>query len=210
MPQVCLSDLVAGVRSGDYLASFPTDTVPALAARPDLASAIFAAKQRPATKSLILMAAVAEDLWPFVVGSAAEQRHWAEMAQQYWPGALTLVLPASDRVPASVNPTDPKTIGIRVPNCAIARQILAQTGPLATTSVNLSGHPPLTSASAIEAAFPDVLILAASTVNDIKSYADASPPNPTPSERPSTVIKWTGDSWTLLRQGTVELSQSYQ
>lgn len=57
-------------------------------------------------------------------------------------GALTLVLPASDKVPRVMNPQDPTTIGIRVPNHPIARAILAQTGPMATTSVNVSGKPP--------------------------------------------------------------------
>lgn len=207
MPQVSLETLIVGVRSGENLASFPTDTVPALAARPDCAGAIFAAKQRPANKSLILMAATATDLWPFVVGSEAERNHWSEMATRYWPGALTLVLPASDRVPAAMNPADPSTIGIRVPNSAIAQQVLAQTGPLATTSVNRSGQPPLTTASDIEASFPDVLILAEASVNLMKASTKPSLEVQAPSERPSTVIKWTGNRWEILRQGTVEIGQ---
>ena len=150
--------LVAGARSGK-LVSFPTDTVPALAVRPDCSELIFAAKQRSQEKPLILMGASPQSLWSFVSGSDAELKIWQQVAQQYWPGALTLVLPASAKVPAAMNPADPTTIGVRVPNSSIAIAILSQTGPLATTSANRSGEPPLQTIAEIEAQFPDVLTL---------------------------------------------------
>jgi len=71
MPQVSSDALVAGALAGS-LVSFPTDTVPALAAKPEQADLIFAAKQRGQDKPLILMGATAEALWPFVVGSPEE------------------------------------------------------------------------------------------------------------------------------------------
>ena len=67
MTTVSLAALIAGARAG-LLVSFPTDTVPALAALPEKAGLIFAAKQRSQDKPLILMAASAEDLWPYVKG----------------------------------------------------------------------------------------------------------------------------------------------
>lgn len=158
MTQVSITALVAAVRSG-CLVSFPTDTVPALAVLPEKANLIFAAKQRSQNKPLILMAATADELWHFVTGSADELLIWQQVAKTYWPGALTLVLPASDRVPPMINPADPTTIGIRVPNCAITQSILSRTGPLATTSANLSGQMPLQTTAEIEAQFPDVLTL---------------------------------------------------
>ncbi|MDV2991021.1 MAG: Threonylcarbamoyl-AMP synthase [Chroococcidiopsis sp. SAG 2025] len=190
MPQVSIADLVAGVRAG-CVVSFPTDTVPALAALPERADLIFATKQRSQDKPLILMGAKAEDLWDYVVGTEAEWRVWQQVAAQYWAGALTLVLPASDRVPKVMNPTDPTTIGVRVPQSAIAREILAQTGPLATTSANLSGQPPLETLTEIAAQFPDVLTLQISDVSGIGV--------------PSTVAKWMGSDWVILRQGAVVL-----
>ncbi|HEY9667449.1 MAG TPA: L-threonylcarbamoyladenylate synthase, partial [Coleofasciculaceae cyanobacterium] len=158
MTQVSMSALVAGVQSGQ-LVSFPTDTVPALAVRPDRAELVFAAKQRSQKKPLILMGAFPASLWSFVQGSAAELEIWQQVAQQYWPGALTLVLPASAKVPAAMNPTDPTTIGVRVPNSRVAIALLSQTGPLATTSANRSGEPPLQTLKEIEAQFPEVLTL---------------------------------------------------
>ncbi|MEG4393875.1 L-threonylcarbamoyladenylate synthase [Microcoleus sp. BROC3] len=195
MTQVSINALVQGAISGDYIVSFPTDTVPALAARPDRADLIFAAKRRSQDKPLILMAASAEALWPYVLGSPAELNLWQQVAASYWPGALTLVLPASAKVPAAMNSIDRTTIGVRVPNFPLALKILQQTGPLATTSANLSGQPPLKSVAEIEAEFPEVLTLVPSEL------ATAT----TASSLPSTVAKWTGSDWEILRQGAIEL-----
>lgn len=195
MTQVSLSALIAGARSGQ-LVSFPTDTVPALAVRPDRSELVFAAKQRSQEKPLILMGASLSSLWPFVSGTAAEMQVWQQVAQKYWPGALTLVLPASERVPPAMNPADPATIGIRVPNSSIAIEILSQTGPLATTSANRSGEPPLQTMAEIDARFPDVLTLQSAELDAIKPANDGIP---------STVAKWTGMGWKILRQGSIDL-----
>jgi L-threonylcarbamoyladenylate synthase len=197
MTQVAIDSLIQGAISGDYIVSFSTDTVPALAVRPDRSELIFVAKRRSQDKPLILMASSAEALWPYVQGSPAELKLWEQVAQSFWPGALTLVLPASAKVPAAMNPIDPTTIGLRVPNFPLALQILEQTGPLATTSANLSGQPPLESIGQIEAQFPQVLTLAPS----VSSTAA------TASSLPSTVAKWTGSDWEILRQGAVQLAK---
>ncbi len=195
MAQVSIDSLIQGAISGDYIVSFPTDTVPALAAKPDRADLIFAAKRRSQDKPLILMAASAEALWPYVLGTPAELNLWQQVAASYWPGALTMVLPASAKVPAVMNSIDRTTIGVRVPNSPLALKILQQTGPLATTSANLSGQPPLESVAEIEAEFPEVLTLVPAEL------ATAT----TASSLPSTVAKWTGSDWEILRQGAIEL-----
>lgn len=195
MTQVSIDSLIQGAISGDYIVSFPTDTVPALAAKPDRSELIFVAKRRSQDKPLILMAASAEALWPYVQGSPAELKLWQQVAKSYWPGALTLVLPASEKVPAAMNSIDRTTIGVRVPNFPLALKILEQTGPLATTSANLSGQPPRLSVAEIEALFPEVLTLVPSEL----------PTAITASSLPSTVAKWTGSNWEILRQGAIEL-----
>lgn len=205
--QVSLDALVAGVRAGQLI-SFPTDTVPALAALPEQAGLIYAAKQRSRDKPLILMAASAEEIWSFVTGDDNEYKIWHKIAKKYWPGALTLVLPASASVPKAMisipdgdldtqkgQPTHFMTIGIRVPDCRIAQTILTQTGPLATTSANLSGQPPLQTMAEISVQFPDVLTLAATELKDeIRGIGV-----------PSTVIKWAGKNWQILRQGAIKV-----
>ena len=194
MTQVSIAELVAGVKQGKVI-SFPTDTVPALAAKPENAELIFTVKKRSMNKPLILMAADSEQVWDFVKGSQEEYEIWQKVASKYWGGALTLVLPASIKVPSCMNPNDPTTIGVRVPQSDIARTILAQTGPLATTSANLSGKPPLQTITEIEAEFPYILTLA-TTAYDSKS---------SPIGIPSTVAKWDDGKWQILRQGAVNL-----
>ncbi|MBC6421531.1 MAG: L-threonylcarbamoyladenylate synthase [Hormoscilla sp. SP5CHS1] len=190
MTQVTLDALVAGAISGK-IASFPTDTVPALATRPDQSELIFIAKQRSQDKPLILMGDTINTLLSFCQGTPAEMAVWQQVAQTYWPGALTLVLPASERVPRAMHPKDPTSIGLRIPKHPIALQILAETGPLATTSANRSGRPPLLSMAEIAAEFPEVLTLA---------YTEPQPA----SGLPSTVAKWTSKEWEILRQGAVK------
>ena len=185
-----LSVLIESAKAGKLI-SFPTDTVPALATIPVQAELIYAAKQRSFDKPLILMAAKAEDLWDYVQGSQREYQTWQKIVNQYWPGALTLVLPASDKIPTVMNPLEPTTIGIRVPNHPVAQIILAQTGPMATTSANLSGQPALETKAAIEAQFPEVLTLESTEYQGLGI--------------PSTVAKWTGKNRQILRQGSIKL-----
>lgn len=192
MPLVTRVEAIAGAIAGD-LVSFPTDTVPALAAKPERAEAIYLAKQRAANKPLILMGADPEDLWIYARGSDREFEQWQQVARQHWPGALTLVVPASARVPPEVNGGAP-TIGLRVPASDVARSLLAETGPLATTSANRSGEPPLTTPSAIASSFPEALVLNV----PVGSYSGV----------PSTVARWTGQHWEILRQGAVQLTRS--
>ncbi|MBD2134504.1 L-threonylcarbamoyladenylate synthase [Sphaerospermopsis sp. FACHB-1094] len=187
---VSLEVLINSAKAGKLI-SFPTDTVPALASIPAQAELIYTAKQRSLDKPLILMAAKAEDLWDYVKGNQTEYQIWQEVVSQYWPGALTLVLPASEKIPQVMNPTDPTTIGIRVPNHLVAQNILAQTGPMATTSVNLSGQPALENRAEIEVNFPDVLTLEATEYKGLGI--------------PSTVAKWTGNDWQILRQGVIKI-----
>lgn len=193
MPQVSIKTLITGARAGQ-LVSFPTDTVPALAALPECAGLIFDAKQRSQDKPLILMAASADEFWNFVTGSDEELGIWQRVAAKYLPGALTMVLPTTSPVARTMNPKDPTTIGVRVPASSIARNILAQTGPMATTSANLSGQPALLTMPEIAAQFSNVLALAANEPQDTTPCAGT----------PSTVAKWTNGNWQILRQGAIE------
>ncbi|MBD1850266.1 L-threonylcarbamoyladenylate synthase [Leptolyngbya sp. GB1-A1] len=208
MPQVSFDTLIEAARSGTQLISFPTDTVPALASRPDRASLIYDAKQRSETKPLILMGSDIEDLWDYVVGTPEERSIWQETAAQYLPGALTLVLPASEKLPRQMNPTDPTTIGIRVPDHPVARDLLRQTGPLATTSVNRSGEPALRAIEDINTQFSNVLTFFPEQFRAIEQQlAQTQDPDAmVGSGLPSTVVKWTGIGWKILRQGTVRLA----
>jgi L-threonylcarbamoyladenylate synthase len=196
MPLVSRLDLIAAVARGAVV-SFPTDTVSAFAARPDAADRIFELKQRQPDKPLILMGGDVDQLWPYVVGTEAELAAWRAIALRYWPGALTLVLPSSARVPATMNPIASGTIGIRIPNCDLTRDLLRATGVLATTSANRSGEEPLADPQAIAAAFPEAYVL------DEVSQATLTRSQ---SGTPSTVVRWQAGGWEVLRQGEITIN----
>lgn len=193
MPLVSSSELIEAAIACKVV-SFPTDTVPALAVSPSQSQLIFALKQREATKPLILMAGEIAELWEYVEGTPTERNIWKTMANQYLPGALTLVLPSSKKVPSAMNPMNPESIGIRVPNHPIAREILQKTGALATTSANLSGQETLTDMTKIAQQFPSVYTLNCFIKNENKT--------------PSTVIKWVDNDWKTLRQGIIKINKN--
>lgn len=194
MPQVSLDDMISALASEPTLASFPTDTVPALATHPEQSHLIYTAKQRPPEKPIIIMGASFQDLRPYIKGNTQALKAWESQTQQHWPGQLTLVLPASDDAPKGLNPLNTGTLGIRVPNHPIALELLTQTGPLATTSANLSGQPPLTTAADIAHTFPTALTLKPKCYSATHS-----------SGQPSTVAQWTSTGWKILRQGKIHL-----
>lgn len=195
MPLVSQDELIKSAIASKVV-SFPTDTVPALAVLPENSDLIFVIKQRSADKPLILMAANPDEIWDYILGTTNERAIWQAIAKRYWPGELTLVLPASNRVPAVMNPTNSNTIGIRIPNSEIALEILKQTGPLATTSANLSGQVPLEKMSAIAQVFPEVNVYNCDYLLAIQNIA---------SGQPSTVIQWINSGWKTLRYGSIIL-----
>lgn len=180
------ADLAAQLRSG-AAALFPTDTLPALASRPEHARQLWELKQRPQNKPLILMGASAEELWQWL-GSTPEPA-WLELANQHWPGALTLVVPAARRLVDPLNPGG-DSLGLRVPACEAALELLRLSGPLATTSANRSGEEPSLTAQEAAERFPQVARL-------------APEPWPRPSGQASTVLRWCHGDWQVLRRGAV-------
>ena len=188
MNTVCgAAELAARLRAGGA-ALFPTDTLPALAATPAHASHLWTLKCRPTHKPVILMAARAETLWACLEQPVLPA--WRELAERHWPGALTLVLPAQGALVQQLNPGG-NSLGLRIPACTEALELLGCSGPLATTSANRSGEPACTTADEASATFPGV--------------AQLGPlPWPTPSGQASTVLAWSDTgSWRLLRAGAV-------
>jgi len=180
-------ELAARLLAGEA-ALFPTDTLPALASRPEAANLLWELKQRPRHKPVILMAATSEALL-HCLGRPIEPA-WQAMADRYWPGALTLVLPAQGPWLEQLNPGG-NSLGLRLPACPAARELLALSGPLATTSANRSGEPACLDHLEAGERFPQVAQL-------------APVPWPAPSGQGSTVIEWLpAGGWKLLRAGAV-------
>jgi L-threonylcarbamoyladenylate synthase len=175
-------ELAARLASGGAV-MFPTDTLPALAASPLDAAQIWHLKRRPADKPLILMAADTQQLRD-VLG-LPWRAEWLQLAAAVWPGAVTLVLPASGSLAEALHPGG-SSLGLRIPACAAARDLLRQSGPLATTSINRSGEQAASNAAEAKAIFPQLPLL-------------GPLPWPAGAGIASRVLAWREQSWQLLR-----------
>ena len=141
----CAETAAKLLQSGELVA-LPTETVYGLGAdglNPAAVAQIFQVKGRPQDNPLILHIAdpsQLEQLCHHVPKSAYL------LAEMFWPGPLTMVLPARDIVPKCTTAGLP-TVAVRCPDCEITRQIIRLSGvPIAAPSANLSGKPSTTTA----------------------------------------------------------------
>ena len=133
------------IRRGELVA-IPTETVYGLGAdglNEEAVAKIFQAKGRPQDNPLILHVAQAEDMEKFChsIPQAAYQ-----LAKAFWPGPLTMVLPARDIVPKRTT-AGLSTVAVRCPDSDVTREIIRLSGvPIAAPSANISGKPSTTTA----------------------------------------------------------------
>jgi L-threonylcarbamoyladenylate synthase len=176
------------LRSGGAVA-FPTETFYGLAAAaldPTSVKRIFALKGRPDSKPLLVLVdsvAMAETVADVTESARA-------LMKRYWPGALTLVLPARAIVPLDVT-AGTGTLGVRVSSHPIAHDLVKTLGePVTAPSANPSGLEPPTTAGAVVAYFAGSLDL----------VLDGGP---TAGGAPSTVLDMTVHPPAIIRQGAV-------
>lgn len=128
------------------LVAIPTETVYGLAANgldEEAVAKIFVAKGRPQDNPLILHVADAADIEKFC--HSIPEAAWV-LAEKFWPGPLTMVLPAKDTVPRRTT-AGLSTVAVRCPDCAVTRDIIRLAGvPIAAPSANISGKPSTTTA----------------------------------------------------------------
>lgn len=133
------------IKSGGLVA-IPTETVYGLGANglnPEAVAKIFVAKGRPQDNPLILHIAEAKDMEKFChdIPQAAYR-----LAEKFWPGPLTMVLPAKEIVPKCTT-AGLSTVAVRCPDNAVTREIIRLAGtPIAAPSANISGKPSTTTA----------------------------------------------------------------
>ena len=173
---------------------FPTDTLPAIGCLPKFSNVIYEFKKRDRDKPLILMGSEHEQLIDYVHESA--KKDFENIASKYWPGALTMVIPASEKQTSILTSND-LTIGLRIPNSYMAQSLMRETGPLLTSSANISGFKGSITAEGIALDFPSVKIL-----------------GPIPwgksSGKASTIIFWKNSgNWKLIREGEVIVRELY-
>ena len=173
---------------------FPTDTLPAIGCLPKFSNIIYKFKKRDKNKPLILMGSEQKQLIDYVHISAKED--YENISSNYWPGALTMVIPSSEKKTVILTSKD-LTLGLRIPNSHIAQSLMKVTGPLLTSSANISGFKGSTTAEGIALDFPDVDIL-----------------GPVPWEKASgkasTIISWEKSrNWKLIREGELLIKETY-
>ena len=134
------------IRQGDLVA-IPTETVYGLGANgldPAAVAKIFETKGRPQDNPLILHISKPEEMEKFCHSIPAAAY---ALAEAFWPGPLTMVLPAKDCVPKCTT-AGLSTVAVRCPDCDVTRQIIALAGvPVAAPSANISGKPSTTTAA---------------------------------------------------------------
>ena len=173
---------------------FPTDTLPAIGCLPKFSKIIYEFKKRDRNKPLILMGSDQKQIIDYVHKSAKED--YKNMAAKYWPGALTMVIPFSEKQSEILTSND-LTLGLRIPNSNRAQSLMKETGPLLTSSANISGLSGSITAEGIASDFPSLKIL-----------------GPIPWEkssgRGSTIISWKrSGEWSLIREGEVLVRELY-
>ena len=173
---------------------FPTDTLPAIGCLPKFSNVIYEFKKRDRDKPLILMGSEHEQLIDYVHESA--KKDFENIASKYWPGALTMVIPASEKRTKILTSND-LTLGLRIPNSYMAQSLMLLTGPLLTSSANISGFDGSTTFEGIALDFPSLSILG--PVPWEKSSGKAS-----------TIIAWKKNrDWRLIREGEVFVKELY-
>jgi len=173
---------------------FPTDTLPAIGCLPKFSNIIYDFKKRDRDKPLILMGSEQKQLVNYVQESAKDD--YENIASKYWPGALTIVIPASEKQTKILTSND-LTLGLRIPNSYMAQSLMRETGPLLTSSANISGFKGSITVEGVALDFPSVKILG--PIPWEKSSGKAS-----------TIIFWkrSGD-WRLIRKGEVLVKELY-
>jgi L-threonylcarbamoyladenylate synthase len=178
------------VLRGGGIVALPTDTVygvaVALGAR-DGIERLFAAKRRPAEKAVMLLLAEIDQ-----ASEAGRMTPAAEaLAQAFWPGGLSLIVPQRPDVPwPPVLTGGAGTIGLRVPDHPTPRALARAVGPLPTTSANVSGLPEAGDAA-------DILVQLGEAIELI---LDGGRAHGGPA---STVVDCSGDRPVILRAGAI-------
>lgn len=181
------------LRSGGLVA-IPTETVYGLAANalcPAAVKKIFEAKGRPGDNPLIVHITETGQ-WAPLVSSLPQKA--LELAERFWPGPLTIILPKSGLIPPETS-GGLETVAVRCPSHPVARAVIEAAGvPLAAPSANISGRPSPTTF--------------AHTYEDLQGRVDAVlDGGDCPVGVESTVVTLCGDVPRLLRPGGVTEEQ---
>jgi L-threonylcarbamoyladenylate synthase len=184
----------AELLKNNQVVGMPTETVYGLAGNAysdEAVNRIFEAKGRPQDNPLIVHISEFSEIYDLV---SEVPENAKRLAEAFWPGPLTMILPKAERVPLSVT-AGLDTVAVRCPSHPIARNLIKSAGvPLAAPSANLSGKPSPTKA---EHVFDDLKGRIPYIIDGGECDEGVE----------STVITLATDTPKLLRPGNVTLSQ---
>ncbi|MEN8097436.1 MAG: L-threonylcarbamoyladenylate synthase [Chloroflexota bacterium] len=184
----CSLEEASSVLQAGGLVSLPTDTVYGIAALfsdDQAVQRLYQAKERPDEKAIPLLLASIEQLE--LVCKANELAY--RLAKCFWPGPLTLVVRKSDQVSQVVSATP--TVALRIPDHPLTLALIDRVGaPLAVTSANLSGHPPIIDPNKVMAGLEGRI--------DLLLDGGLAPGGV-----PSTIVDCTGEQPRILRKGPI-------
>ncbi|MGO9450176.1 MAG: L-threonylcarbamoyladenylate synthase [Candidatus Binataceae bacterium] len=184
-----LDDAIGALRES-ALVVYPTETFYGIAADPFSEPALkrlFAIKGRDAAKTVALIAADAGAAFSLARDISPIARRLADV---FWPGPLTLVLPAAAQIPAALVGAG-GGVGVRVSPHPVARALAAGFGkPITATSANLAGKPPAKMLAEARAALGA----------KVKVYLEGGTLT---AAAPSTVVEVSADEWRVIREGAV-------
>ena len=169
---------------------FQTDTLPAIGCLPEYSDSIYKIKKRGKDKALIIMGSDIFQILEFVDQAAANDVK--DLGEKYWPGPLTMVVPISKKINFKFISSD-NTLGLRIPNSSTAKALINKTGPLATSSANISGQKTSFTAKNVYKDLPNLNFLGPIPWHQCSGKA-------------STIIYWINKgSWKLIRKGELSI-----
>ncbi|HVX24270.1 MAG TPA: L-threonylcarbamoyladenylate synthase [Candidatus Saccharimonadales bacterium] len=166
----------------------PTDTVYGLATRaadPEAVERLYQLKKRDAKPGTIIAANIDQ------LESLGLKRRYLTAVEQFWPGAVSVVIPCADPVLKYLH-RGQMSLAVRLPEPADLRELLQQTGPLVTTSANDPGEPTAANVTEARAYFGD----------QVDTYIDGGDLS---NHQPSTIIRIVDDAIEVLRPGVVDV-----
>jgi len=188
-------DKAAAVIQAGGVVAFPTDTVYGIgvsAFNRKAIEKIYDVKGRSHLKAIPILVGNVEDLSQI---TPPIPLYIQQIIDNFWPGALTLVLPLLPELPGNLSPWP--TVGLRLPDHGQIQRLLRETGPLAATSANLTGEP------------------SAQTADDVLQQLDGRidlilDGGPVPGGQASTVLDCSGEKLKILREGPISLAAIHQ
>lgn len=192
--QVGLDAAIRAVKA-DSVICLPTDTVYGIGANPfsyDAVTNLLTAKSRTRAMPPPVLVADADQAASLVSQIPTSAK---ALMNTYWPGALTIILPASEDLGWDLGETH-GTVALRMPDSEPTRELLTQVGPLAVTSANKTGEPPaLDVGEAVEQLGEAIAV-----------YLDGCR---VAGGVPSTILRWIpdADSYEVIRLGALDLTE---